>query len=99
MRTAESTVRYGAYDGRLRMEQAEALASEHADSREIHSWVDDKHFVLTVGERKLVIDLLRGKYDIAVGDDVLGKYTTWDAAAEKFEAVLSERAAAETEAG
>ena len=90
MESTDSTVRYGAYDGRLRVEQAERLAREHTDATNIHSWVDGKHFVLTVGDRKLVIDLLRGKYDVAIGDEVLGKYTTWDAAAEKFESLLSE---------
>lgn len=87
----ESTVRYGAYDGRLRMEQAEALAAEYADPRDIHSWIDGKHFVLTVGERKLVIDLLRGKYDVVIGDKIMGKFTEWDDAAKKFESLLSER--------
>jgi len=90
MASTDPPVRYGAYDGRLRMEQAERLAQEHADPSKVHSWVDDKHFVLTVGERKLVIDLLRGKYDVAIGNEVMGKYTTWDAAAEKFESLLSE---------
>lgn len=80
------------------MEQAERLAREHADPSNIHSWIDDTHFVLTVDERKLVIDLLRGKYDIAVGDEVMGKYTTWDDAAEKFESLLSGRTGAQAEA-
>lgn len=99
MGTTESTVRYGAYDGRLRIEQAEQLAQKHADPSAVHSWIDGKYFVITVDERKLVIDLLRGKYDIAVDGEIMGKYTTWDDAAEKFRTLLSEQTAAEIEAG
>jgi hypothetical protein len=73
------------------MEQAEALAAEYADPQDIHSWIDDKYFVLTVGERKLVIDLLRGKYNITVRDEIMGKFTTWEDASKKFESLLSKR--------
>lgn len=84
-------VNYHVHDGDARIAEAEETARRHAGDERVLSFASRERHVVGVGDCQLVMDLRRGRYDVRVDADAVGKYTDWDAARSKFERLLRRR--------
>lgn len=81
-------VHYYIHDGDDRLETAVQLAEEYAPSDRVQSFTDGSEGVVAVGERRLILDVRYGTYDVYDETGVIGKYTDWETALANYEAVL-----------
>ncbi len=81
-------VNYHIHDGDERLATARKLARQYASDEQVQSFTDGTSGIVGVGSRRLVVDFRRGTYDVYDDSGVIGKFTDWDEALQKYERVL-----------
>lgn len=81
-------VNYHIHDGDERLATARELARQYASDERVQSFTDGTSGIVSVGSRRLVVQFRRGTYDVYDESGVIGKFTDWDAALQKYERLL-----------